>query len=1049
MATYQVNTMYNQVLTGTVSVTAESTTVTGSGTSFTTELSVGDFIGVDGEPDQQRIVSSITNNTELVVTVAFDSNRSGAAYYIVGLSGIVGMSNNQTAELLGYYALNDFGAGNYPPDYVYDSTSTLVDNGGTIIEPGNAGGRWVMDLSSSIFINSLWMGASTSLSNNQVHILAAFGAAMKHHSGGDFGTLPGIEDRPRVYTPKGVYPWNNRVEVNEAHTNLEHFGEIAYLDNGVTNQYPLERHTSVFPDWSPHTNDFRIVDEQNSTVYRIDAPRTNAAGFDFRYRGGSPNYTENILFRNIAINGGRTQQNYDNNDSGLLFMTWYNRDNVRNITFQNCAGYKANRSAFIGGIDGIKLIDCLAYNNGHHGFGYTDAGNNWWTFEATGCEAHHHLRAGMYGFDFGGKHRLIDCNSHHNSMGMKSVGASTEATLINCKFNYNRIHGYTTQLNQTDAPIILDMCEAHYNGRAGFRLADNTKILKMFVKSSNNGLELDATEANRWPNIASYRDVDTPYFEANEYGGADSRSLRVIYNDFIARSGQVKDSASGKTGVDMFNPGIVKLYHVVFGGAQSPDINAAGTFIYGKLVREGGGNVNISGSGTEVNIDNTPPAGLDATVDVTDVTLTCNRVSSATSYVFMVASDANFNNVVFAKEVGQPVSGNPSVGVVDEIGRDVLNETTTYYYRVYYINESDPNPANWTISEWSSAESLITGTTQDFHAPQLLSPNNGVTGVSVNPFLDWAEVPDAVTYNIIVADNALLTAPVINETGLTAEGYQATGLAYNTEYYWKVTAVDAVASEEESAVWSFTTQLEGAPSKPTLTFPGIGATGVALLPTFKWGASSGATHYGIAISVNSDLSFAAYQNTNIGNILEFTLPGGVELSGGQLYYWQVTAYNAEGNTVSDVWHFTTITDNQILITGSTSTLGGWTVTGAASGHAAVAELSDGSYIGTSTIDGDPCVMKLVKSGGGTISTPLEKTGWAISNIRPMLSGSGVKIVVKIIENYPNAGGSVRATFEVTTETAFANFDFALTAEQAGGVVDANDLYLSISFESMV
>ena len=131
MATYQVNTMYNQVLTGTVSVTAESTTVTGSGTSFTTELSVGDFIGVDGDPDQQRIVSSITNNTELVVTVAFDSNRSGAAYYIVGLAGIVGMSNNQTAELLGYYTLNDFGAGNYPPDYVYNSTSTLVDNGGT------------------------------------------------------------------------------------------------------------------------------------------------------------------------------------------------------------------------------------------------------------------------------------------------------------------------------------------------------------------------------------------------------------------------------------------------------------------------------------------------------------------------------------------------------------------------------------------------------------------------------------------------------------------------------------------------------------------------------------------------------------------------------------------------------------------------------------------------------------------------------------------------------------------------------------------------------
>ena len=57
-------------LTGSIDPIADQT-VTGVGTLFLTELTVGDEIVVSGET---RIVESITNNTSLEVTVAFSNN---------------------------------------------------------------------------------------------------------------------------------------------------------------------------------------------------------------------------------------------------------------------------------------------------------------------------------------------------------------------------------------------------------------------------------------------------------------------------------------------------------------------------------------------------------------------------------------------------------------------------------------------------------------------------------------------------------------------------------------------------------------------------------------------------------------------------------------------------------------------------------------------------------------------------------------------------------------------------------------------------------------
>ena len=60
-------------LTGTITATNGSTSVTGSGTSFTTQVAFGDYLSLNGI---QCLVSSVTNNTTIVLSTAYTGTTS-------------------------------------------------------------------------------------------------------------------------------------------------------------------------------------------------------------------------------------------------------------------------------------------------------------------------------------------------------------------------------------------------------------------------------------------------------------------------------------------------------------------------------------------------------------------------------------------------------------------------------------------------------------------------------------------------------------------------------------------------------------------------------------------------------------------------------------------------------------------------------------------------------------------------------------------------------------------------------------------------------------
>ena len=122
----QINKDTYKVQTGTVSVTASSAVVTGSGTAFTTEFAVNDRIQINSI--NYRVLS-ITNNTELTLDYIVVSSASGQAVYKSGMSAadlssaVVTTRTNQTnCQFVNYES-----EGIYGTLYITDGNNKIAE----------------------------------------------------------------------------------------------------------------------------------------------------------------------------------------------------------------------------------------------------------------------------------------------------------------------------------------------------------------------------------------------------------------------------------------------------------------------------------------------------------------------------------------------------------------------------------------------------------------------------------------------------------------------------------------------------------------------------------------------------------------------------------------------------------------------------------------------------------------------------------------------------------------------------------------------------------
>jgi hypothetical protein len=288
-----------------------------------------------------------------------------------------------------------------------------------------------------------------------------------------------------------------------------------------------------------------------------------------------------------------------------------------------------------------------------------------------------------------------------------------------------------------------------------------------------------------------------------------------------------------------------------------------------------------------------PPVLLSPPNNSTNITLThtlsWSNVSGATYYQLQVSTNSGFTSTVI------DINGLVNPGYVVPSG--MLNNNTTYYWRVNASNSGG-------TSNWSTVWNFTTIPAPP-PAPNLISPTNGQTNVSVTPNLDWSDVSGASLYTVQVSLNSGFTAIVVNED-VTVSNYSVPSgiLSGQTTYYWRVSASNIGGTGPWSTVWSFTTML-APPAAPILVYPSNGAVAIPLNVTLDWNPSPSATSYRVQVSTNSGFT-TTIVNQVTGSTTQYTIPTGV-LQNNTTYYWRVNATNAGGTSPwSEVWSFTTI-----------------------------------------------------------------------------------------------------------------------------------------------
>ena len=222
-----------------------------------------------------------------------------------------------------------------------------------------------------------------------------------------------------------------------------------------------------------------------------------------------------------------------------------------------------------------------------------------------------------------------------------------------------------------------------------------------------------------------------------------------------------------------------------------------------------------------------------------------------------------------------------------------ITHAGVYYWRVKAIVD-DPGADNNGETRISS----IFQFTMTLPGPTLVSPINGVTGVSVLPTMVWNSVTGAVSYKLYVDDENTFDSPIYvnNEGTNTSKTFNALipnfPLINGQRYYWKVAAIDAGGNEFPSSTRHFTVAPGFMVDQHTpSTGQRIQSTSVIL----GWSIGHSAQNLTFEIQYMNSLTTPTAESHWVG-ALTTTVNGGLassyteQISGltlGKTYYWRV------------------------------------------------------------------------------------------------------------------------------------------------------------------
>jgi transcriptional regulator CtsR len=221
----------------------------------------------------------------------------------------------------------------------------------------------------------------------------------------------------------------------------------------------------------------------------------------------------------------------------------------------------------------------------------------------------------------------------------------------------------------------------------------------------------------------------------------------------------------------------------------------------------------------------------------------------------------------------------------------LLSASTLYYYRVRAYNAN--GNSGYTNEAWA------TTLPPPPPVPVLVSPANGATGQSLTPTLAWNASSGAASYGVQLSTSPAFATTAVNQSGLSSTQYAiASGLSWNTLYYWRANATNTSGSTSAwSAAWVFVTAAGPPPAAPSnLTATVVSSSQINL----SWQDNSN-NETGFAIERKTGAGGTYAQIATVGaNVTSYN---STTLSASTLYYYRVRAYNANGNSgyTNEAW----------------------------------------------------------------------------------------------------------------------------------------------------
>lgn len=305
----------------------------------------------------------------------------------------------------------------------------------------------------------------------------------------------------------------------------------------LSEMFPVNNNLTFDGDWSglgvfgngPHTGlEFGTEIDEASNV---------EAGWMMILDGASNGALENFRASNFRLNGNRAGVvGFDTVGNTTQGVVVYPNSDCSNVEIEGVTTHSfLVGSGFAVYAGGVRLIDCLSYDNDYHGgfasrasaptthtFGQAAKVVEWINFTA-----HDNGQVSPFdgcGLDAGRYCRSIvtNLNSYRNGQGMKlSIG--TELLVVRgARLAHNLFNGFQDTDTTGGAILDLDGIVTHHNGGIGFRLVSGSSVRIGSVLSHDNwcrtGAQVRATPSTTaWATATAYTAADTRILKGVTY----------------------------------------------------------------------------------------------------------------------------------------------------------------------------------------------------------------------------------------------------------------------------------------------------------------------------------------------------------------------------------------------------------------------------------------------------------------------------------------------------------------------------------------------------